>query len=71
MLNMSASCMISVVCFYTRCGMGLDGVKLCRAFVRSAAAIFTASAGDRLGKFFWIRNSSVVLDIRSDAVLGM
>ena len=51
--------------------MGLDGIRLCRASVRSEAALVTASAGDRLGKFFWIGNSSVLLDTHSDAVLGM
>ena len=51
--------------------MGLDGVGFCRASVRSAAALVTASAGDRLGKFFWTGNSLVALDNRSNAVLGM
>ena len=51
--------------------MGVDGVGFCSASVRSAAALSTASAGDRLGQFFWAGNSSVVLDTRSDAVLGM
>ena len=71
MLKMAASCLIDVVCFYPRCGMGLDGVDLCSASVRSEAALVTESSGNRLGKFFWTGNSSVVLDTSSDAVLGM
>ena len=51
--------------------MGMYGVGFCRASVRSEAALVTASAGDRLGKFFWTGNSSVVLDTHSNAVLGM
>ena len=49
--------------------MGLDVVGLCRAPVRSAAALVTVSAGNRLGKFFCTRNSSVVSDTRYDALL--
>ena len=71
MLKMAASCLRDVVCFSTRCGMGMYGVGFCRASVRSEAALVTASAGDRLGKFFWTGNSSVVLDTHSNAVLGM
>ena len=51
--------------------MGLDGVGLCSAYVRSAAELVTASSGDRRGKFFWSGNSPFVSDTRSDAVLGM
>ena len=51
--------------------MGLDDVWCCSDYVRSVAALVTASSGDRLGKLFWAGNSSVVLDTRSDAVLGM
>ena len=51
--------------------MGMDGVGFCSASVRSAAALVTASAGDRLGRFFWDENSSVVSDTLSDAVLSM
>ena len=51
--------------------MGLDGVWFCRVSVRSAAKLVTASAGNRLSKFFWTRNSSVVLDICFDAVWGI
>ena len=71
MLNMAARLLSAIVCFYPRCGMGLDGVGCCIAPVRSAAALVTASAVDRLGKFFWAGNSSVVLDTRSEAVFGM
>ena len=70
-LKMDSSCLRAVVCLSRRCGVGLDGLWLCRASVRSEAALVTASASDRLGKFFWIRNSSVLLDTHSDAVLGM
>ena len=51
--------------------MGLYCVGFCSASVRSTAVLVTASAGDRLGKFFWDRNISVVSDTRLDAVLGM
>ena len=51
--------------------MGLDGVWFCRVSVRSAANLVTASAGNRLSKFFWTRNSSVVVDICFDAVWGI
>ena len=51
--------------------MGLDVVGFCRAPVRSVFALVTASAGNRLGKFFWTGNSPVMLDTSSDAVLGM
>ena len=68
---MDDSCLRAVVCFYTRCGIGLDGVGFCRASVRSAVALVTASAENRLGKFFWTGNSSVVSDTRFDAVLDM
>ena len=70
-LKMDDSCLRAVVCFYTRCGIGLDGVGFCRASVRSAVALVTASAENRLGKFFWTGNSSVVSDTRFDAVLDM
>ena len=70
-LKMAASCLRAVICFSPRRGMGLDGVGFCSESVRSAAALVTASAGDRLGKFFWNGNSSFVPDTRSDAVLGM
>ena len=70
-LKMAASCLSAVVCFYPRCGMGMDGVGFCSASVGSEAALVTASAGDRLGKLFWAGNSSVVLDTRSDDVFGM
>ena len=51
--------------------MGVDGVGFCSASVRSAAALSTASAGDRLGGFFWTGNISVLSDTRSDTILGM
>ena len=51
-LNMAASCLIAVVLFYPRCGMGVDGVGLCRAYIKSTAALVTASAGYRLGSYF-------------------
>ena len=51
--------------------MGLDGVGCCSDSVSSVAALVTASDEDRLGKLFWDGNSSVVLDTRSDAVLGI
>ena len=51
--------------------MGLYGVGFCSASVISAAALVTASAGNRLGEFFWTGNSSVVLDTRYNAVLGI
>ena len=70
-LKMYAICLRAVVQFSPRCGMGMDGVGFCSASVRSADALVTASAGDRLGKFFWTENSSVVLDTRSNTVLGM
>ena len=70
-LSMYSSFLRSVVLFYPRCWMGLDGVGFCRASVRSEAALVTASAGERLGKFFWTVNISVVSDTRSDAVWGM
>ena len=71
MFKMAASFLRSVVCFSPRCGMGLDGVGFCITPVRSAAALVTTSSGDRLGKFLWNGNSSVVLDTYSDAVLDM
>ena len=70
-LNMDASYLRAVVCFSLRCGMGLDGVGFCRSSIRSAVALVTTSAGDRLGNFFWTRNSSVVMDTSSDDVLVM
>ena len=51
--------------------MGLGGVGFCSASMSSVTALVTASAGDRLGKFFWTGNISVVSDTRSNAVLGM
>ena len=51
--------------------MGLDGVGFCSASVRSTDVLVTASAGGRLGKFFWDRNISFVSDTRLDAVLDM
>ena len=68
---MSASFPRAIVFLSPRFGMGLDVVGLCRASVRSVTALVTASAGDRLGKFFWTGNISVVSDTRSDAVLGV
>ena len=70
-LKMAASCLRAVVCFYPRCGLGLDGVGFYRVSFSSVAVLVTASDGDRLGNLFWNRNSSVVSDTRSDAVLGM
>ena len=70
-LKMADSYLRAVICFYTRLGMGLDGVGFYRASVRPAAALVTTSSGDRIGKFFWNGNSSVVSDTRSNAVLGM
>ena len=49
----------------------MDGAGLRRASVRSAAALVTASDGERLGYFFWTGKSSVVTDTCSDDVLGM
>ena len=69
--KMTASCLRAVACLSPRCGMGLDGVGLCRTSVRSVNAIVTPSSSDSIGKFFWTGNSSVVSDTRSDAVLGM
>ena len=37
--------------------MGLDGVGLCSASMRSAAALVTASSGNKLGKFFCAGNN--------------
>ena len=51
-LKMAAICLRAVVCFSPRFVMGLGGVGFYSASVRSAAALVTASAGDRLGKFF-------------------
>ena len=70
-LKMDASCLSAVICFSISCGMGLDGVGFCKASVRSAAAIVTVSAVKRLGDFFWTGKSSVLLDTRSDDLLGM
>ena len=70
-LNIASTFLRAVVCFSPRCGMEIDGVGFCRASVRSAAALVTASAGDKLGKFFWTGNSSFVLNTRYYAVLGM
>ena len=70
-LKMAAIFLRAVVCFYPICGIELDVVGFCSVSVRSAAAIVTAYAGDRLGEFFWNGNSSVVSDTRSGAVLGM
>ena len=70
-LKMAASCLSAIFCFFPRFGMGLDVVGWCSASVRSASALVTVSAIDRLGKFFWAVNSSVVLDKRSDAVFGI
>ena len=70
-LNMSASFLRADVCFYPRFEMGKDGVGLCRASVRSAAALVTASSGNRPSEFFWTGNSLVVSDTRSGAVLVM
>ena len=70
-LKMAAIFLSDIVCFSPRCRMGLDCVGCCSASVRSAAVLVTASAGNRLGKFFWAVNCSVVLDTRSDFVLFM
>ena len=70
-LKMSNSCVRSVFCLSTMCGMGVNGIGVFRASVRSAAVLVAAYAGDRLGNLFWTRNISVVSDTRSDAVLGM
>ena len=68
---MADSCLRDIFCFSPRCVTGMGGVGFCSASVRSAAALVTASYGNRLGKFFRIGNISVVSDTRSDAVLGM
>ena len=65
MLKMSASCLSAVVCFIPTYIMGMDGVGFCSASLRSAAGIFTASAVNIIGKFFWAGNSSVVSDTHS------
>ena len=70
-MKTAASCLSAIVFFYTRCGMGLDGVGCCSASVMSAATLVTASAENRLGKFFWAGNISVVSDTLSNAVLGI
>ena len=70
-LKMAASCLNAIVCFYLRYGMGMDGIGCCSASVGSAAALVTASDGNRLGKFFWDGNISVVSDTCSNDVLGM
>ena len=70
-LKMAASCLSAVVCFSPMCGMGLDIVGCSSDYVRSAATLVTTSSGDRLEKFFWDGNSSVVSDTRSNAVLVM
>ena len=51
--------------------MRMDGVGLCRAYVSPAAGFLNASSRNRLGKFLWTGNSSVVPDTRSDDVWGM
>ena len=70
-LKMVTSFFSDIFCFSPRCGMGLDGVGCCSAYVRSAAALVTASAGNRLRKLFLDGNRLVLSDTRSDAVLGM
>ena len=49
----------------------MDGVGCCSAYVRSLAALVTASAGDRLGNLLWDGNISVVSDTHYDAVFIM
>ena len=71
MLKIYASYFSAAVYFSPSCGMGMDGAGFRRAYVRSAAALVTASAGKRLGNFFWTGKSSVVLDTFSNSVLGM
>ena len=70
-LKMATSFLNTAVCFYLSWGMGMDGVGFWRTSIRSAAALVTESAGERLGNFFWTGKSSVVLDTCSNAVLGM
>ena len=70
-LNMAASFLRAVVCLYRRCGMGLDVVGICRASGRSATALVTAYAGNRLGNFLRASNSSVVSDTCSDVFWRM
>ena len=70
-LKMATSFFSDIVCFSPRCGMGLDGVGCCSAYVMSAATIVTTSSGNRLGELFWAGNRLVVSDTRSDTVLGI
>ena len=69
--KMADSCLRDIFCFSPRCVTGMGGVGFCSASVRSAAALVTASAGDRLGKFLCTRNNSVVSYTRSYAFLVM
>ena len=71
MINMAANLSSAAIFFSTSGGMGLDGAWFWRASVRSAAMCVTASVGDRIGNLFCTGNSSVVLETRSYAVLGM
>ena len=71
MLKMASIWFSAAVCFYPSCGMGLDGDGFLSVSVRSYAACVTASAGKRLGNFFWTGKSSVMLENRSGDILGM
>ena len=71
MLNMDTNCFIAAICFYPRCGMGLDGNGLWSASVRSAVACVTTSSGERLGNLFCTGKSSIVSEMHYDDVLGM
>ena len=69
MLKIDANCFNSAVCFYHIIGIGMVGVGLRRAWLRSAATCVAASSEEILGKGILSRNNSIVSDIISATVL--